>query len=340
MTGRFAWSVLDLSPVGEGFTPGEALRNTTDLARQAEKWGYTRFWVAEHHSMPGIASAATAVVLAHVAAHTSHIRVGSGGIMLPNHAPLVVAEQFGTLESLHPGRIDLGLGRAPGTDQVTARALRRNRDSSGDTFPQDLAELLAWFQPAGPGQSVRAVPGEGMSVPIWLLGSSTFSARLAAELGFPFAFASHFAPEQMFDALEIYRSSFRPSPSLEKPYVMIGVNVIAADSEEEARRQFTSVQQAFVSLARGMPGKLPRPVDSMEGRWLPHEQDYVERTTRVSAIGTPEQVRQALEKILRATGADEIIATAHLHDHAARLHSFELAAGVFKQLSSSGAGSQ
>lgn len=327
------YSILDLSPIPEGAAAADALRNSLDLARHAEQWGYTRFWVAEHHNMPGIASAATAVVIAHLAAGTSRIRVGAGGIMLPNHAPLVVAEQFGTLESLHPGRIDLGLGRAPGTDQATARALRRNLMSSGDTYPRDLMELLGYFRPAAPGQAVRAVPGEGLRIPIWLLGSSTFSARLAAELGLPFAFASHFAPDAMFDALEIYRAHFRPSEEgIQKPYVMIGVNVIVADTDEEAGRLFTSLQQAFVGLVRNMPGKLPPPVDSMEGRWTPHERDYVERSTRVSAVGSPGTVRRHLERIREATGADEIIATAHIYDHAARLRSFELAAEVFRQL--------
>ncbi len=260
-------SVLDLAPIREGDTAADAFRNSLDLARHAERWGYRRFWLAEHHNIPGIASAATAVVIGYVAGGTSRIRVGAGGVMLPNHAPLVIAEQFGTLASLYPGRIDLGLGRAPGGDQLTAAALRRNLGGSGDTFSRDVLELQSYFRPAAPGQKIKAIPGEGLNVPIWLLGSSDFSARLAAELGLPFAFASHFAPDYLFAALSLYRDNFRPSVTLDRPYVMIGVNACAADTDEEARRLFTSLQQAFVGLVRGRLGPLQPPVESMEGRW-------------------------------------------------------------------------
>ena len=284
--------------------------------------------MAEHHNIPGIASAATSVVIGHIAGGTSPIRVGSGGIMLPNHAPLVIAEQFGTLESLYPGRIDLGLGRAPGGDQRTAQALRRKLGSSGDTFPQDLLELQSYFRPAAPGQAVRAIPGEGLNVPLWLLGSSDFSARLAAELGLPFAFASHFAPDYLHAALDLYRRDFQPSEPLAKPYAMVGVNVFAADTDAEARRLFTSLQQPFLNLIRGTPRQLPPPVDSMDGRWSPAERAHVERMTRVSVVGSPGAVREGLETILAETGADEIIATAQIFDHAARLRSFEILSEV------------
>ena len=264
-------SVLDLAPIREGDSAAGAFQNSLDLARHAEMWGYKRFWLAEHHNIPGIASAATAVVVGHIAGGTSRIRVGAGGIMLPNHAPLVIAEQFGTLAALYPGRIDLGLGRAPGGDQQTAAALRRNLGSSGDTFPRDLQELQSYFHPAAPGQAVRAVPGEGADVPIWLLGSSDFSARLAAERGLPFAFASHFAPDYLSAALSLYRDNFKPSVSLDRPRVMIGVNAFAAETDHEARRLFTSLQQAFLGLVRGRLGLLQPPVDTMESRWSPAE---------------------------------------------------------------------
>jgi luciferase family oxidoreductase group 1 len=318
-------SVLDLAPVRQGGTAAEAFRNSLDLARHAERLGYKRFWLAEHHNLPGVASAATAVVIGHIAGGTSRIRVGAGGIMLPNHAPLMIAEQFGTLESLYPGRIDLGLGRAPGGDQPTARALRRNLGSGGDTFPRDLAELMAYFRKASPGQAVRAVPGEGLEVPIWLLGSSDFSALLAAELGLPFAFASHFAPDYLHAALALYRQHFEPSDRLAKPHVMVGVNVFAADTDAEARRLFTSLQQQWLNLVRGTPGQLPPPVDSMDPLWDQRERAHVEGRGRVSAVGTPDRVRSVLEMILAETGADELILTAQIHDHAARLRSFELA---------------
>jgi luciferase family oxidoreductase group 1 len=321
-------SVLDLAPIREGGTPAQAFRNSLDLARHAEDWGYRRYWVAEHHNIPGIASAATAVVIAHIACGTSRIRVGAGGIMLPNHAPLVIAEQFGTLESIYPGRIDLGLGRAPGGDLRTAQALRRNPGSSGDTFPRDLLELMSYFRPAGPGQAVRAIPGEGLNIPIWLLGSSDFSARLAAELGLPFAFASHFAPDMLFEALDLYRDHFRPSESLEAPCVMIGVNAFAADTEDEALRLFTSLQQAFLNLVRGRPGPLRPPVDRMDDVWTPTERAHVERMSRVSVVGSPDSVRRGLEALIAATQADELMLTGQIFDHAARLRSFEIVAGL------------
>jgi luciferase family oxidoreductase group 1 len=333
------YSVLDLSPIVLGGTPAASFRNTLDLARHAERWGYHRYWLAEHHNIPGVASAATSVVIGYVAGGTSRIRVGSGGIMLPNHAPLVIAEQFGTLESLYPGRIDLGLGRAPGGDTRTARALRRGLGSNGDTFPQDLEELRSYFGPAVPGpQAVRAIPGQGLDVPIYLLGSSDFSAQLAARLGLPFAFASHFAPDYLSAALAQYRRDFEPSASLSKPHVMVGVNVVAADTDDEARRLFTTIQQLFLNLARGTPGEIPPPVESMEGRWLPHEQAHVERMTRCSIVGSPPTVRKGLERLLAETEADEIIVTASLYDHAARLRSFEIAAGAFEQITRNSSG--
>ena len=321
-------SVLDLSPVPDGGTPATALRNSLDLARHAERLGFRRYWVAEHHNMPGIASAATALVIGQIAAATSTIRVGAGGIMLPNHPPLVVAEQFGTLESLFPGRIDLGLGRAPGTDLQTTRALRREALGAADRFPEDVRELQAYFRPPAPGQAVRAVPGAGLEVPIWLLGSSLFSAQLAAELGLPFAFASHFAPELMFAAMDVYRREFRPSADRQRPWVMLGVNVYAADTDAEAQRLFTSVQQAFVNLQRGRPGPLPPPVDSMDGLLTEAEAAALERRLACSVVGSPVTVRQGVEDLARITGADELIATAMMHDHAARVRSFEILAGA------------
>jgi luciferase family oxidoreductase group 1 len=319
------FSVLDLSPIIQGGDAALAFRNTLDLARHAERLGYRRYWLAEHHNMPGIASAATAVVIGHVAGGTKTIRVGSGGVMLPNHAPLVIAEQFGTLESLYPGRIDLGLGRAPGTDQVTARALRRYL-AGADNFPQDVVELQAYFQAAAPGQLVRAVPGAGLRVPIWLLGSSLFSAQLAAALGLPFSFASHFAPDHLQEALQIYRNRFRPSDQLDRPYVMPGVNVFAAATDAEARRHFTSLQRAFVNLRRGTPGPLPPPVDGMDGLWSPVEQAGVAHAFRYAIVGSPETVRRSLAAFIAETGADEIMVTAQMYDHAARLRSFEIVA--------------
>ncbi|MDB5312386.1 MAG: limB 2 [Gemmataceae bacterium] len=327
-----AFSVLDLAPIRQGGTAAEALRNSLDLARHAERWGYERFWVAEHHNIPGVAGAATAVVIAHVAAGTSSIRVGAGGVMLPNHAPLVVAEQFGTLEGLHPGRIDLGIGRAPGGDHRTARALRRHLAGSGGTFSQDLEELRAYFRPGGPGNGVHAIPGEGLNVPLYLLGSSDFSARLAAELGLPFAFASHLAPDFLYEALDLYRRHFEPSAVLAEPYAMVGVNVFAADTDAGARRLFTSLQQVVLNLARGAPRDLPPPVESMAGRWSAAEKARVERMTRVSVVGSLATVRNGLEAVLDATAADEVIATAHIYDHPARLRSFASAASVFRAI--------
>jgi luciferase family oxidoreductase group 1 len=322
------FSILDLSPVVQGSSPAEALRNTLDLAQHAERWGYRRYWLAEHHNMPGIASAATSVVIAHVAAGTKTIRVGSGGVMLPNHSPLVIAEQFGTLESLFPGRIDLGLGRAPGTDPRTTLALRRDGVRSADTFPQDVAELQGYFAPVRDGQAVRAVPGAGLEVPIWLLGSSLFSAQLAADLGLPFAFASHFAPDYLLVALEAYRSGFKPSATLASPYAMVAVNVFAADTDADGWRLMTSVQQQWINLRRGTPGLLQPPVDSMDGRWSPEEKAAVQHALSITAVGSPETVRRSLSTIIDVTRADELILTGQIYDHRARVHSFEVAAGV------------
>ena len=329
------FSVLDLSPVTEGSNASEALARTRDLAQHAERWGYHRYWLAEHHNMPGIASAATSIVIAHVASGTSTIRVGAGGIMLPNHSPLVIAEQFGTLESLFPGRIDLGLGRAPGSDQVTARALRRTLAGDVDAFPQDVLELMAYFEEPEPGQAVRAVPGAGLKVPVWILGSSLFGAQLAAALGLPYAFASHFAPAQMMDAIRIYREHFRPSRDLAAPYVMLGVNVIAADTDEEARRLLTSLQQAFVNLRRGRPGLLPPPIDGFDQQLEPFERIQLEQVLSASVVGSPESVRRGLEQFISRTGADEVIIAAQIFDHAARLHSYEIAAKVRDRLKQS-----
>lgn len=322
-------SVLDLVPIVAGSTAADALRNSLDLARHAEEWGYHRFWLAEHHNMPGIASSATSVIIGHIAAGTKTIRVGSGGIMLPNHAPLVIAEQFGTLESLFPGRIDLGLGRAPGSDRRTAHALRRTLGGAGGhDFPELLAELRAYFDPSLepyiPG--VRAVPGEGLDIPIWLLGSSGFSAQLAAQLGLPFAFASHFAPEYMLPALELYRTGFRPSEKLQQPRVMIGINAIIADTVDEARRLATSNQMQFLNIIRGVTGQLQPPVDSMDGLWSEQEKEAVMRMLRYSIIGDRDTVRNKLPAILAETGADEVIVTSQIYDHQARLRSYQLLA--------------
>jgi luciferase family oxidoreductase group 1 len=326
------YSVLDLSPVIEGGTPSDSLRNTLDLAQHVEKWGYNRYWLAEHHNMAGIASSATSVVIGHVAAGTSTLRVGSGGIMLPNHAPLVIAEQFGTLESLFPGRIDLGLGRAPGTDQLTAQALRRDRRSDGQDFPEQLAELRAYFNPSlASGKSyVRAIPGEGLNVPIWLLGSSGFSAQLAGQLGLPFSFASHFSPEYTKPALELYRSSFRPSAVLDKPYAMVGVNVIAADTDEEAAWLSTSMQQQFLFLLRNTPGKLQPPVENMDTLSTGYEKSLLAQRLGSSIIGSAETVKQKLQGFLDETQADEMIVNAQIFDHQARLRSYEILAGITK----------
>ncbi|MDX6445338.1 MAG: hypothetical protein QOH71_2412 [Blastocatellia bacterium] len=318
-------SILDLVPVILGETPREALRKSLDLAQHAERLGYTRYWVAEHHNMTAIASAATSVVIGYLAGGTSTIRVGSGGIMLPNHSPLVIAEQFGTLESLYPGRIDLGLGRAPGTDQRTLRALRRDPRRSDD-FPQDVLELQSLLAPVKPGQAVRAVPGYGTEVPIWILGSSTFGAELAAALGLPYAFASHFAPAALFEALEIYRREFKPSKQLDHPYAMVGVNVVAAETDEEARRLFTTVQQSFANLLRGRPGKLQPPIDDIEDYWTPPEKHQASRMLEHSIVGSPETVRRGLENLVASTNADELMIVSGVYDHAARVRSYEIVA--------------
>jgi luciferase family oxidoreductase group 1 len=327
------FSILDLSPIIEGATPADALRNTLDLAQHAEKWGYRRFWLAEHHNMPGIASAATSIVIAHVAAGTSTIRVGSGGIMLPNHAPLVIAEQFGTLASLFPGRIEVGLGRAPGTDTLTMRALRRDAATAAENFPRDVQELQYYFQAAVPGQKVRAVPGAGLDVPIWLLGSSLFSAQLAALLGLPFAFASHFAPADLKEALKVYRDLFKPSKQLDRPYAMVAANVVAAPTDADARRHFTSVQQSFLNLRRGMPGQLPPPIDDIDSYASPVERASLNQTLTCSFIGSPDTVARGLRSFLESTHPDEIILTCHIHSHNARLRSFELVSQLRTTLS-------
>ncbi|MER9404786.1 LLM class flavin-dependent oxidoreductase [Mesorhizobium caraganae] len=327
-----ALSVLDLSPIVEGSNASQSLANSLDLARHAEQLGYKRYWLAEHHNMPGIASAATAVVIAHVAGGTKTIRVGAGGIMLPNHAPLVIAEQFGTLAALHPGRIDLGLGRAPGTDMGTARALRRNLEAS-DNFPQDVVELMGYFQPAETGQRIHAVPGEGQKVPVWILGSSLYGAQLAAMLGLPYAFASHFAPAELDHALDIYRSRFQPSEQLDKPYVMLGLNVFAAPTDAEAKLLFTSLQQAFVNLRTGRPGRLPPPVEGYDQTLEPMAKTMLGQALSCAVVGSPETVRQGIDAFVRRTGADELMVTAQIFDHAARVRSFEILAEAHKSLS-------
>ena len=324
-------SVLDLAPIPEGSDAAEALRRSLDLAQHAELWGYRRFWLAEHHGMPGIASAATSVVIGHIAAGTSRIRVGAGGILLPNHSPLVIAEQFGTLASLFPGRIDLGLGRAPGTDQLTVRALRRD-PSAADSFPHDVAELMHYFQPVQPGQKVQAVPGAGLEVPIWILGSSLYGAQLAAAMGLPFAFASHFAPALMDQALDLYRSGFRPSDQLEHSYVMLGVNVFAAEEAEEAQTLFSSLQQAFINLRLGRPGKLPPPQKGFAERLGILERSILEQTLSSAVVGTEETAVKGLETFAERTGADELMLTSQIFDHRARLRSFEMVArGIGKE---------
>ncbi|MDA5195130.1 LLM class flavin-dependent oxidoreductase [Alphaproteobacteria bacterium LMG 31809] len=324
-------SVLDLAPVTRNATPAVALANSRDLAQHAEAWGYHRYWLAEHHNMVGIASAATSVVIGHIAGATRSIRVGAGGIMLPNHAPLMIAEQFGTLESLYPGRIDLGLGRAPGTDQTTLRALRRD-PMSAERFPQDVLEVQAYFSAAAANQSVQAVPGTGLNVPIWILGSSTFGAELAAALGLPYAFASHFAPADMMRAIEIYRSRFHPSAQLDRPYVMLGVNVTAADSDQEAARLFSSVQQQFTNMVRGTRGQLQPPLENIEGYWSVAEKIHVQRMLACAFQGSATTVRDGLRDFLARTGADELMVTAHIYDHAARLRSYEILAGLAADL--------
>jgi luciferase family oxidoreductase group 1 len=322
-------SILDLAPIVEGSDAATALRNSLDLAQHAERWGYKRFWVAEHHNMDGVASSATAVLIAHVAGGTRTIRVGSGGIMLPNHAPLVIAEQFGTLATLFPGRIDLGLGRAPGTDQLTARALRRHLNSNEeDDFPRDVVELMAYLDAPQPGMPVRAIPGVGTQVPVWILGSSLYGAQLAAYLGLPYAFASHFAPELLEQALDIYRDTYRPSTRWPEPHTMVGVNVVAADSDAEGARLLTSLQQRFLGMRRGVRGPLPRPVPTMDGLWSDAERIGVERMLAATASGGPEKVRRELATIVERTRADELIVAGAVHDHAARLRSYEIVAGL------------
>ena len=325
MTPRY--SILDLAFVPEGSTPGDALRNSLDLAQHAERWGFKRFWLAEHHNMIGIASAATAVAIGYVASGTKTIRVGAGGIMLPNHAPLIIAEQFGTLESLYPGRIDLGLGRAPGTDQRTLHALRRD-PMSADRFPDDVLELQAFFEPSAENQAVQAVPGAGLNVPLWILGSSLFGARLAAVLGLPYAFASHFAPAALMQAIEIYRSEFRPSKQLEQPYVMAGVNVIAAETDREARRLFTSAQQQFTNLVRGKPGRLRPPIDDIDAYWSPEEAVQASSMLKYAFVGSETTVRLGLQAFVKSTGVDELMVVSAIYEHASRLRSYELLANV------------
>ncbi len=328
------YSVLDLAPVPEGSDTAEALRNTGDLARHAERLGYHRYWLAEHHNMKGIASAATSVLIGHVAGLTTTMRVGAGGIMLPNHAPLAVAEQFGTLATLYPDRIDLGLGRAPGGDMAVMRALRLRQDA-GDRFPEDVAELLGYFGPEMPGAPVAAHPGQGTNVPLWILGSSLYGAQVAAHFGLPYAFASHFAPAALEQAAEIYRARFQPSGTLQKPHFMLAVNVFAADSDAEGARLRTSMQQAFYRLRTGTPGKLPRPVDritdAVPGSALP----AVDEALRITAVGGPETVRRQLGDLIAQHRPDEVILTGQIHDHAARMRSFEIAAEALQNLNES-----
>lgn len=326
-----AISVLDLVPVRESQEPGDALRASIDLARHAESLGYTRYWVAEHHNMVGIASAATAVVIGQLAAATKTIRVGAGGIMLPNHAPLIIAEQFGTLEALFPGRIDLGLGRAPGTDQMTMRAMRRSPMSS-DSFPQDVLELQAYFAPAGPNQAIQAVPGAGLNVPLWILGSSLFGSQLAAELGLPYAFASHFAPDALMQALAVYRERFKPSEQLARPHAMPGINVIAAETDAQARHLATSLQQRFVGMVRGQRGKLQPPIDDIETYWSPNEKAHVAGMLRYAFIGSPDTLKRQLGAFITTTRADEIMVTAPIFDHEARKRSYEILSGIAPEL--------
>lgn len=324
-------SILDLAPVPEGSDVSQSLANTIDLARHAERLGYRRYWLAEHHNMPGIASAATSVVIGAVAAATKTIRVGAGGVMLPNHAPLVIAEQFGTLNALYPGRIDLGLGRAPGSDQATARALRRTLQGDVDAFPQDVMELMQWFAPAGEGQRIVANPGEGQDVPIWILGSSTYGAQLAAHLGLPYAFASHFAPGEMMRAVDLYRQTFRPSERLAEPYVMLGYNAFVAESDAAARRLFTSVQQAFVNLRTGRPGKLPAPVEGYYERLDGAARGMIDAALACSAVGSPETAKREIEAFVARTGADELMVTSQIWDPVARVRSLELLAQAVGQ---------
>ena len=323
-----ALSILDLVPVVQGGTPGEALRRSLDLAQCAERFGYTRYWVAEHHNMTGIACSATSVVIGYLAGGTRTIRVGAGGIMLPNHSPLVIAEQFGTLASLYPGRIDLGLGRAPGTDQLTWRALRRGPEAA-ERFPQDVLELQALLAPAEEeGQRIQAVPGAGTEVPLWILGSSTFGAQLAAALGLPYGFASHFAPDDLLDALQIYRAEFKPSAQQSKPYAMVGATIVAADTDGEALRQFTTIQQRATNMLRGYRGPAQPPIDDIEAYWTPREKAHAMRMLHVSIVGGPARIREGLGRLLEVTRADELMVVCALYDHHARLRSYEILADV------------
>jgi luciferase family oxidoreductase group 1 len=332
MANPIPYSILDISPIPQGFTAADALRNSLDVAQHAEKWGYTRYWVAEHHNMIGNASSATAVLVGYIASGTSRIRVGSGGIMLPNHAPLVIAEQFGTLESLYPGRIELGLGRAPGTDQMTARALRRDLLGSDDRFPQDVRELQHYFGPIQEGQMVKAIPGANTNVPIWILGSSLYGAQLAAHFGLPYAFASHFAPDQLLEAMSIYREIFKPSDKLAAPYSAFVVNVVAADTDEEALHLFTTLQQNVVRMHRNTRGQLPSPISSLDEFCAPHEQAAANRQLQCSIVGSLETVKKGMRDWLDKTGANEIICTGQIFDHQARLKSFEIAAQAAQSL--------
>ena len=326
------YSILDLSPIPQGFTAGDALRNSRDVALHAEKWGYTRYWRAEHHNMTGNASSATAVALAYVAAGTNTIRIGSGGIMLPNHAPLVIAEQFGTLAAVYPGRIELGLGRAPGTDQLTARALRRDLQGNSDQFPQDVQELQHYFGPVQPGQAVKAIPGAGLEVPIWILGSSTYGAQVAAHFGLPYAFASHFSPDYLMEAIPAYKGLFKPSAQLRKSHAMVAVNLIAADTDEEAQYLFTTLQQHFTRMRRNTRGQLPPPIDDIESFWTPHEKASVAQSLACSVVGSPDTVRRGLQQIVDQTGADELIFSGQIFDHQKRLRSFEIGAAAASQV--------
>jgi luciferase family oxidoreductase group 1 len=325
-------SVLDLSPITEGSDAGQALRNSLDLAGHVEALGYRRFWMAEHHNLPGIASAATAVALAHVAAGTNRIRIGAGGIMLPNHAPLVIAEQFGTLAALHPGRVELGLGRAPGSDQITNRAIRRNLLADVDQFPQDVVELMGYFQPAEPGQAVQAIPGAGLEVPIWILGSSLYGAQVAAYLGLPFAFASHFAPAMMMQALAIYRERFRPSAQLALPHVMLGAVVVAAESDHEARFLFSSLQQSTLNNRTGRRGRVPPPVEDFDTRLDPYARAILDEAQACAIVGGPDTVRRGLDDFIRRTSADELMVTASIFDHNKRKRSFEIVAQLHREM--------
>ena len=324
-------SVLDLAPINEGSHAGESFKNSVELAQAVEKWGFNRYWLAEHHNMPGIASSATSVLIGHIAGATERIRVGSGGIMLPNHAPLVIAEQFGTLEAIYPGRIDLGLGRAPGSDQATAYALRRTLQSSGDDFPNQLAELRAYFE-VNKGARVRAIPGEGLDIPIWLLGSSGFSAQLAAQEGLPFSFASHFAPTYTLPALQLYHQNFKPSKMLQEPYTMLGINVIAAETDEKAAWLATSLQMQFLNISKGISTQLQPPIDNIESIWSPYERASVEKSLdpRSTIVGSPETVQRKLESFINETRADELIISSQIYHQEDRLHSYEIIAQMMK----------